>query len=202
LSSILRALRKLDEETLHPEDHTGDRKIKMKRMINRRARTPMLIKRLLFISLALLLLSTAVLIIVKSSRNPSISSEESAEEPPVETTPPAITSEQSRPAEISVFSEKGRQTRSGKEADRVQPATGKRITQKTAVQSKMEKNNETGFILNGIIWSDNPAMRVALINGQYLKEGDSIDGVSVIEIKEKAVTLQRGQEKWTIRLEK
>ena len=224
MSSILRALKKLDEEALHPEDHTGEQKIKMKEMVNRRTGTPMLLKRLFFILPALLLLTTAVLIIMKSNRHHSIDKKPPADasqkplragltplsqspstkkkEPPDQTTPPVITSKQSQPAAVSVFSEIEKSLRSTKEEKHVQPATGKRITEKTAAQKGVEEINNSGFILNGIIWSDNPAMRVALINDQYLREGESINGVSVIEIKQKAVTLQRGQEKWTISMKK
>ncbi|MCK5057586.1 MAG: hypothetical protein KAT34_13070 [Candidatus Aminicenantes bacterium] len=219
MSSILKALKKLDEETLYREDHTGEQKIKMRQMINRRSGTPRVINRLLFISLALLLLSTITLIIMNSNRKPSISSEQPAvashkpllgsppkraikKESPKEETPPAVISEQSQPAAIPAFSGIGRRPRSTREAERVQSTTVKRITKKTADQRELEKNNDTGFILNGIIWLDKPGMRVALINDRYLKEGDSINGVTVIEIKKNAVTLQRGKEKWTIRIEK
>lgn len=58
------------------------------------------------------------------------------------------------------------------------------------------------LVLNGVLWSDNPERRVALINDRYLHEGDSIDGVSVVKIEKKAVTLQSGSEKWTITVQK
>jgi hypothetical protein len=44
--------------------------------------------------------------------------------------------------------------------------------------------------------------RIALINNRYLKEGDKINGVSIIQIGKKSVTLESGEEKWTIRLQK
>jgi hypothetical protein len=55
---------------------------------------------------------------------------------------------------------------------------------------------------SGVLWSDKPERRVALINDRYLKEGDEIDGVTVVKIEKLAITLQRGAEKWTLQLKK
>lgn len=224
MSSILRALKKLDEEALYGEGHTGEQKIKMKRMINRRTGTPMVIKRILFIVSVVLPVGTAVLVIMTANPKRIVSPKEPAahspqipgrslaqsvnplptkkKQSPGEAAPPAMSPGGSQPAAEPINPERERPSRSANTIERLQPDTGKNITEKPAIQKNVGKNNNTGFILNGIIWSDNPAMRVALINGQYLKEGDSIDGAAVVEIKQKTVTLKRGEKKWTITIEK
>lgn len=56
--------------------------------------------------------------------------------------------------------------------------------------------------LEGILWSQEAARRLALINNRYLKEGDTIEGASIVRIGKKEVALQMGEEKWTINLKK
>lgn len=188
MSSILRALKKLDEEAMSRESQTGELKIKMSRMVNRGAKASRVINRSLSISLVLLLLVIAGWIILNSNvKPPAPVPEKQGEKPlqapavkmesPKESIPPAITTEPSKPSIEPEFSENHQE-----------------------VLVKETKHPE--FILNGILWSDIPDRRVALINNRYLKEGDRIKGVSVIRIREKAVTLQAGEEKWTLRLKK
>ena len=62
MSSILRALKKLDEDSMSREREAGEEKIKMRRIVTRRARVPRGINRLLFIVLTVLLLGAAALI--------------------------------------------------------------------------------------------------------------------------------------------
>jgi hypothetical protein len=197
LSSILRALKKLDEEAMSRESQPGEPKIKMSRMVNRRTKASRVINRSLSISLALLLLVIAGWMIINSNvKPPPPVPEKQGEKPPQqapavkmespkESIPPAITTEPSKPAAEPELSERGG------------PA------QETSDQKVLVKETKhPELILNGILWSDIPGRRVALINNRYLKEGDKIKGASVIQIREKTVTLQAGEEKWTIRLKK
>lgn len=185
MSSILRALKKLDEEAMSREGQAGEPKIKMSRMVNRRAKASRVINRFLSLSLILLLLVIAGWMIINSNVKPPppVPEKEPAQAPavkmesPKESTPPAITTEPSKPS--------------------IEPEFSGNHQKVLVKETKHPK-----FILNGILWSDIPGRRVALINNRYLKEGDKIKGASVIQIQEKAVTLQTGEEKWTIRLKK
>lgn len=58
------------------------------------------------------------------------------------------------------------------------------------------------FTLEGILWSQNVKRRVALINDKYLKEGDTIKGVTILRIERKLVTLKSGDDTWSIRLKR
>lgn len=224
MSSILRALKKLDEDAISQDRETSKQKIKMRQMVKRRARTPWVINRFLPILLALLVLGTAGWIITNSIRKHSptkkqpqdsvksrvsSSTDTSSKKLPLTSLPkeapplkkespkesiPPATGEQSKPSTDPAFSKSGRHAQPKRASDVVKAAGMKKKNGK--------KTGYPEFILNGILWSHIPVKRLALINGRYLKEGDVTNGVSVIRIGKKSVILQSGEEKWTIRLQK
>lgn len=88
-------------------------------------------------------------------------------------------------------------------AESIPPSPGQKPDHQTNEQERSIKPTpHPEFVLNGILWSDNPDRRVALINDRYLKEGEVIDGVSVVKIERKSVILQSGEEKWTLSVKK
>jgi hypothetical protein len=237
LSSILRALKKLDEDSVSREGQTNEQKIKMKRMVDRRANVPRKINRVLSILSAVLLVGTAALILMNVNREHPVTKkqdtitkeqdtparerplkhspqqspglkkelkEESPKESPKESTPPAAAVEQPKPSTIPTVSGNGRPHRQPmRREEYFRTNTGKEITPKTLrQQAPVKQNKHPEIILNGVLWSDIPQRRVALINNRYLKEGDQVDGVSIIQIKKKSVTLQYGEEKWTVTVKK
>lgn len=251
MSSILRALKKLDEEAVPREGRSGEQNLKMRQSVNRRTRTPRIFNRYLFIISLVLLISTAALIIMNTKGKPAITKiqdtspppkkhqetpaipetsltsvtrppsdltkgtkEERKEETkkkiekvsPQESTPPGTIKDQSKPSTkpaISAPGAPGGLLQAGRMRQQIQTANDKNSSVYTNQQIGPEKKNkQQGFILNGILWSDIPEKRVALINDRYLNEGDRINGVSVIRIEKKSVTLQSGSEKWTIKLKK
>jgi hypothetical protein len=227
LSSILRALKKLEEDSMPQEGQTHEQKIKMRQMVIRRAKAPRVIIRFFSILLTILLVGTAVLIIMKSNgkhsititkkqdtfpqrrplthlpQQPSTLKKELKKESSKESIPPAIIVKQSKPSTISASSEGERNPQPGQVGERIQATAGKTIDQQTNHQKELVKEDKhPEFILTGILWSDIPGRRVALINNRYLREGEKINGVSVIQIKRKEVTLQSGEEKWDIRVKK
>jgi hypothetical protein len=224
LSSILRALKKLDEDSLSQDRETSKQKIKMRQMVNRRARTPWVINRLLPILLALLVLGTAGWIITNSIQTHSPTKKQPQDSvyprisPSPDTSPkrfpltslpkedlplkkdsskeslPPATGEQSKPLTDPSFSKSEWHTQPKRVSEVVKPVGIEKVN--------VEKIERPEFILNAILWSHIPVKRIALINNRYLKEGDIINGVSVIQIGKKTVTLKSGEEKWTIRLQK
>src|SRR4030042_1362392 len=56
-----------------------------------------------------------------------------------------------------------------------------------------------GMTLTGIIYS--PAAPLAVINDEVLAEGDDIAGYTVLDITERTVQLQKGNEGFTLKLE-
>lgn len=193
MSSILRALKKLEEDSMPQERQTSVQKTEMRKMVNRRAKAPWLISRLRSILLAFLLLSITGWIITnlnwKHSKttkqsHDSVNASTLKKESLKESILPAITGEQSEPSKEPPFSKRGWHP---------QPKSAQH-------QQPWREDERPEFILNGVLWSAIPGKRVALINDRYLKEGENIKGVSIIQIGKKAVILQSGEEKWTIRL--
>jgi len=227
LSSILRALKKLEEDSMPQEGQTHEQKIKMRQMVIRRAKAPRVITRFFSILLTILLVGTALLIIMKSngkhsitikkkqdispknrplkhlSQQPLTLKKELKKESSKGSIPPALTVKQSKPSTISAPSEGERSPQPKRVAERIQTTVDKSIAQQKNHQKELVKEDKhPEFILTGILWSDIPGRRVALINNRYLREGEKINGVSVIQIKRKEVTLQSGEEKWVIRVKK
>lgn len=190
MSSILRALKKLDEDSMSPEGQTN---VKMRRMVNRRAGAPRVIN-LLSISLAILLLAAAAVIVMKSDWKQPVTKKQGTS--PKKT---ALTPLPQQPARSTILKKELKKEPPGEPAA---PVITVEPSGPSAIPASPGSDRHPEFILNGILWSHIPGRRVALINNHYLKEGDDINGVSVIRIEKKAVTLQSGAEKWTIKLKK
>jgi hypothetical protein len=132
---------------------------------------------------------------------------DSQKELPGESQPPAASGELQKPSTTATSPVIGQpaQPDTSRAAETIQPAADRKLTNQTTNQEQLIKQAETepaGLILNGILWSDNPGRRVALINDLYLKEGDVFEGVSVVKIERKAVILKSGEKKWTLSVKK
>ena len=232
MSSILKALKKLDEDSMSQEPETGEQKqkIKMKQMVSRRTRSPRVTNRILFIVLAVLLVGAAAWILINSittnneplmtkkqddsfqkpvlthlPQQVSTLKRELKKESTGESKPPAVSGEQSKPSTNLAFPGSGQpvQPDVNRKEEPVQPTVDQKLDNQTNDQGQIVKQTEQPqLILNGVLWSDNPERRVALINDRYLKEGDVIEGVSVVKIERKAVILQSGEKKWTLGVKK
>ena len=202
MSSILRALKKLDEDSLDAAGQNGEQKVKMRRVVHRRAKTSRSVYRFLSMSLALLLLATTATIAWKLIHpNPHLPVPQ--KQAPTPQSSPVTKTQPRQPVPIV----KKEEPKPLKAQESVKPAIeGKIDTSKVPVQvtkAEAEKKLEhPQLVLDGVLWSETPGSRVALINGRYLKEGDQIEGVSIISIEKKTVTLKSGEETWTIKLKK
>lgn len=56
----------------------------------------------------------------------------------------------------------------------------------------------TGFILNGIVWDSE--IPYAIINDEIVKVGDKLDTATVVEINEKSVIVEQGNERHVLNL--
>jgi cytoskeletal protein RodZ len=197
-------LKKLDEDSMDGDSQAGEQKIKIRRVVHRRTKTPRSIYRFRSISLVLSLLVIAVLVawvlidttppphtVTKSPQHQQVSTLKKERESQPQKTP------QKAPEEIKTPKNK-------KKIEAVITPVPKTPTQKTnkVIEAVEKKSKHPEFILSGVLWSNTPGKRVALINGRYVKEGDEISGVSVVRIEKKMVTLQSGEETWTIRLKR
>lgn len=218
MSSILRALKKLDEDTLPREPGPGGNKIKIGRMVHRETGTQKIFTRLLFAASLVILLGTAVWIIIHSTQKPAVDpgpvdpgqKQETGVQPVQPTTERRETVE--KPAVPAVAGEASREAIA---IDPPQLDYSAQITTKAPPTPSLDKSpsptgnipqktvQETGtptFILKGILWSDTPARRIAMIDGHYLKEGDSLQGVTILRIEPNAVILKSGDRQWTLKV--
>jgi hypothetical protein len=52
--------------------------------------------------------------------------------------------------------------------------------------------------LQAISWSQNPANRIAVINGNILREGAALEGYSISRIAKDEVVVRKGAEEWKL----
>ncbi len=232
MSSILKALKKLEEDSMPGDAGTDEQKqkIKIKQMVTRRTRAPRVTNRVLFMVLVVLLVGVAALIIMSSvtsnkkhlvtkkqddtpkkpvlthlPRQAPTVKKELKKGPPGELKPPAASGEQPKSSTDLEFPGNGQpaQPDTSRVPGTVPPAVDQELADQTNNQEQLkEQTGPPGLILNGVLWSDNPGRRVALINDRYLKEGDVFEGVTVVKIERNVVILQTGEKKWTLSVKK
>ena len=232
MSSILRALKKLDEDSMPQEAGTDEQKqkIKMRQMVTRKTRSPRVTNRLLLIGWIVLPVIIAVVIFtnfITSNKKPLVTKkqDDTAKKPalidlprqapnlkkelkkdsPGEPSPLAANGAMLKPSTKPGFpvSQQPVQSDIHRAAEPIPPSPDQKPDNQTNDQERSIKPTpHPEFVLNGILWSDNPDRRVVLINDRYLKEGEVIDGVSVVKIERKSVILQSGEEKWTLSVKK
>jgi hypothetical protein len=62
-------------------------------------------------------------------------------------------------------------------------------------------NADSTFKLEALVWSTDPESRFAVINGQIVRAGQSIQGASVAEIERDYVALKSGDQTWHLRIQ-
>ena len=218
MSSILRALKKLDEDVMADDSQKDEHKVKMKRMVNRRVQKPIILKRTLLVASALILITALLWIVVGFQSQPRRMDappvQQMKESPPVmkEKEPPHRTVKET----ISPPETVSKETEQIKEAKVMKSGEGEKETARNTGSMVREpevpvipEKKESGkkkirpdFVLDGIIWSTEPGRRLASINDRYLKEGDVINGVIVVKIDKAEVTLRLDEDTWAIHLKK
>ncbi len=224
MSSILRALKKLDEDALPLENQAGEPQSNLRQMVNRRARGPRFRNRIFFFSLsvlAVIIVAAAALILFKPhpapepgnimakkhpepkpksklnpkpdlqaepALKPEQKSEMKSEQKPVPKPEPRTEPVQSPTPETKLHRIMGQHEIKPEPA----PIPGKTISPTQPARPQLT--------LHGILWSDKKDRRVALIDEKYLKEGDTINGATIVKIDKKSVSLQIGEDVWTIRV--
>lgn len=198
MSSILRALKKLEEESTpgKSEIQPAAQKIKKGRLKNQWTGTAPGINKFLAVVVVFLLLAISGWLIINRPGKPVMEKQRDASStgsPPISIPPQAPALKEASPGESSADVMRGEQTKpsAGAEAP-IHPVAGNTFDRET-------KSKHPALNLTGILWSGVPGRRLALINNRYLKEGEKINGVTLIRIGEKEVTLQSGAETWTIR---
>jgi len=76
------------------------------------------------------------------------------------------------------------------------PVAHKTFIKKNA--SPLPMLNDPSITLQAIAWAEDPKNRIAVINSQILREGESVDGIIIDGIKEDKVIVRKGIESMTL----
>ena len=80
----------------------------------------------------------------------------------------------------------------------VPPSTKKiKSTPKPASRS-YQRLKDSKLKLQAIAWSDDPAQRIAVINNHVVREGESVEGFSVTQIRPDDIIVNDGSESWRL----
>lgn len=205
MSSILRALKKLEEESAPRESE--------KPPVYRQPGPSATINKFLVALSAFLLVGIIAWLIIQPAGKPVTEKQQETStalstpiniQPqapaleklsPREPLPEKISGEQSKPLADSSQTNGGQLPQPVKVEQPVQPVVDEKPDRET-------KPKHPVLSLIGILWSEIPGRRLALINDRYLKEGEKINGVKLIRIEEQEVTFQSGAETWTVQLKR
>jgi len=83
----------------------------------------------------------------------------------------------------------------GKKTASSKPAA---VTQKTRKEKTYAKLNDSQIKLQALAWSSNAAKRIAVINGRIVREGESMDGYQISQIRQEDVVVSDGRQSWSL----
>jgi hypothetical protein len=224
LSSILRALKKLESEIPHPADVLAlPRKIDTKKTISRQAKRLRRSHALFIAFVGVVVLTVAGWLIIgqhaSQTREPASADSRNTAAVSVVTTPaapiPKMKKTLSKPATKIKEVPKKPQKRVNKALIKPTstPTAGsadktKRSYQAAAIRTASGKGNlrtkpfiptkESQLILQAISWDKNSENRIAVINNRIVREGESVDGFLVTRIGKDDVLVREGGNEWKL----
>jgi hypothetical protein len=74
--------------------------------------------------------------------------------------------------------------------------SGQQLKNRRIVSIPVKQARESGLYLQAIAWSSDPMSRIAVINGQVLREGGSVERVIVSHIGKNEVIFRKQKEQW------
>jgi type IV secretory pathway VirB10-like protein len=60
------------------------------------------------------------------------------------------------------------------------------------------RRQDTGLVLQAIAWAPEPSRRIAVVNGSIVKEGDSVEGYTLMRIRKDDIVLNDGGKTWQL----
>jgi hypothetical protein len=219
LSSILKALKKLESETTEfSEEPFLPQKIDRKRAFGQRAKESWLYERLLSISICTVILilgawfvfnRETLLVAKRAPQTPSIETparpgatssdplpratplDAALSTPPLETLRegPAAAPEGMPSEPISAPLESA--SMAEPQSSAAIPLEGQRVSESPATQIV-----QSNLKLEAIVWSNKAESRFAVINGRIVRAGGVVDGIVVTEIGRDYVSLRSGRQNW------
>jgi hypothetical protein len=64
----------------------------------------------------------------------------------------------------------------------------------------LSRLDESKLKVMAIAWSGDPSRRLAVVNGHIVKEGESVDGFSVTQIRKDDIVVNDGGRSWRVEL--
>jgi hypothetical protein len=101
-------------------------------------------------------------------------------------TPQPAAREKFRPSKKSI---------AGKRAAASKPAVAAGKTEKTPTYAKLA---DSSLKLQALAWSSDAARRMAVINGRIVREGESMDGYQINQIRQEDVVVSDGRQSWRL----
>ena len=225
MSSILKALKKLEKEQARAGDHVSfPQKLGTKKNISRWEITSGRFAGLLWTVLTVTILCAVagvIFYVMQPTESETVStpapkkSVQSVVKKPARSKPPVNTK---RPVRIQSPQKKTRpstasKTPSGRSAESsARPLTKKKsdrqISTKAAVRQPPVRRKaspradlpelKTGLTLQAISWSEEPQRRITVINGNIIREGGAVEGFTITRIDQNQVVLRKGTEEWKL----
>ena len=72
------------------------------------------------------------------------------------------------------------------------------VTPKTGEEKTYAKLSDSQIKLQALAWSSNAAKRIAVINGRIIREGESMDGYQINQIRQEDVVVSDGRRSWSL----
>ncbi|MFC1823075.1 hypothetical protein ACFL9T_10240 [Thermodesulfobacteriota bacterium] len=203
MSSILKALKKLESGTsqqIHEE--SWPQSIDPIKVINQRVKDRWLLQRYLSLTLIVVILIIGGWVVYRSpllERKESSNPEPNLDQARIvrKTFPiPIKKEEKSTATELSpppkpVFADKLNRPSPSSTLKKDPPTeTVPEIPSIEDENPPVDQNHQSDLKVEAIVWSENPKSCFAVINGQIVKAGDSVEGARVIRIGRKSVSIR------------
>lgn len=78
------------------------------------------------------------------------------------------------------------------------PAARTNTTPAAKPRAAYDRIDDSKLKLQALAWSDNVSKRIAVINGRIVREGESVDGYRVVEIRKDVVVVNEGGKSWLL----
>ena len=88
----------------------------------------------------------------------------------------------------------------GKPASRVKPQNAKTPTRSETSEKAetYDRIDASKLSLQALAWFNDPPRRMAVINSRIVREGESVDGFQVTQIRRQDVVVSDGNKKWRL----
>ena len=81
---------------------------------------------------------------------------------------------------------------------RIAPSQPAAKAQKPSPAKTYAKLNDSKIKLQALAWSSDAARRIAVINGRIVREGESMDGYQISQIRQEDVVVSDGRQSWSL----